>query len=554
LADYAFLVEEMRKNNYDDSKRNFRHLYIRNGSGGMNMFIAGQKEMQQMDKYTMEELGLPGVVLMENAGARVVEEILSATPKKNPRVIVLAGGGNNGGDGFVIARRMADLGLEALLCLLVNPDRLKGDAKVHFDVYINRGLPIFYFHEKSLAELRNELEEADIIVDAILGTGVNGPVREPFNEVIALVNEYAQEKLILAVDIPSGVSSDTGKVEGVAIKADKTVTFVFPKKGFFLNDGPKHVGEWKAVDISVPPKIVKDLGLDLPKLITESLVKESVPVRTAHGHKGTFGHVLVVGGSRFYVGAPVFTAKAALKSGAGLVTLAIPESIYPMAAAQNPESLFLPLPDEHGHFSKTALDDLIPQLDRFDAIAIGPGISRFTGGDEWMKKFISALDDQPLVVDADALFLLRNELDLIRKYQGPVIFTPHPGEMAALIDQTVKEVEANRIETATIFAKENGIHLLLKGHRTIIATPEGEVFINPHGHDALGKGGSGDVLTGLIASFLAQGATPTSALISSSYLHARAGEEKAKQLSNYGVTPPDLITGVCEQLNLMTKK
>jgi NAD(P)H-hydrate epimerase len=508
------------------------------------VFAAGQKEMQKMDQYTMEVLGLPGIVLMENAGAKVVEEVLINTSLKKPRVVVIAGGGNNGGDGFVIARRLYDLGLDPLLCLLVDPARIKGDAKVHFDVYINRRLPIFYLHEQTLEALRDELNRGDIIIDAILGTGVNGPVRDPFNKVISLINEFSGKKPIISVDIPSGVSSDTGKVEGCAVKADRTITFVFPKKGFFLQDGPQYVGEWKAVDISVPPSIVSNLGLKLPKLITRELGSASIPVRPMHGHKGTFGHVLVLGGSRNFVGAPIFTTKAALYSGAGLVTLAVPEGIYPMAAAQNPESLYMPLPEEDGFFAAEALNNISSELSQFDCVAVGPGMGRFPGGEEFLKSLFTALTNQSVVVDADALFLLRNNLDLVHQYQGNVIFTPHPGEMARLLNETVKDVEGNRLEIASTFAKNYQVYLLLKGHRSIIATPGGELYINPFGHDALGKGGSGDVLTGLTASFLAQGAAPLDALISASYLHARAGEEKAKTLSHYGVAPLDIIDGV----------
>lgn len=517
------------------------------------MLVAGQKEMQLMDHYTIDKLGLPGVVLMENAGIRVVEEIVASAAHVNPRVVILAGSGNNGGDGFVIARRLYDLGFDPLLCLLVPPDRIKGDAKVHFDVYRNRQLPILYLHESSLGHIESEINQADVIVDALLGTGVSGPVREPFGSVISMVNKHAGKKIIISVDIPSGINSDSGKVEGTSIKASKTITFVFPKRGFFLQDGPKFVGEWKAVDISVPPLIVEKLGLALPRVITKDLVKNSVPLRPKHGHKGTFGHVLVVGGSKFYVGAPIFSAKAALNSGAGLVTLAVPESIYPMAASQNPESLFLPLPDEEGHFSAEAIDHLSTVVHQFTSVAIGPGISRFPGGESWMKSLISLLTTQPIVVDADALYLLRDELDMIRDYQGDVFFTPHPGEMARLLNKTVKEVEEDRIGIAKTFAQNHGVYLLLKGHRSVIATPDGDVFINPHGNDALGKGGSGDVLTGMIASFLAQGATPAKALVIASYLHARAGEEKAAALSSYGVGPLDLVDGIREQLRVLTK-
>jgi NAD(P)H-hydrate epimerase len=286
-------------------------------------------------------------------------------------------------------------------------------------------------------------------------------------------------------------------------------------------------------------------------VITEQLVQASVPKRPQNGHKGTFGHALILGGSRNFVGAPIFSAKAALHSGAGLVTLAIPESLYQIAAAQNPESLFLPLSETDGHFAPKAIDELRLKLDQFDSIAIGPGMSRFFGGEKWVKSLLTSLTNQPVVVDADALYLLRNDLGMMRQYKGPVIFTPHPGEMAKLINKTVKEVEADRLVIARNFAREFNVNLLLKGHRSIIASPSGEVYINPHGHDALGKGGSGDVLTGLITSFLAQGASPMNALVSASYIHAITGEEKAKTLSNYGVTPLDLVEGIREQLNLI---
>ncbi len=519
------------------------------------MFVAGQKDMQQMDQYTIERLGLPGVVLMENAGTRIVEEIIATSKcltSKKPKVLILAGGGNNGGDGFVVARKLVDLGWEPQLWLLVPAEKITGDAKIHLTAYTNRGLKLFTF--KQIDELQHHLTQADIIIDAILGTGVKGAVREPLQQIIKMVNERKNGSTpVISVDIPSGLNSDDGKVVGEAILATKTVTFVCPKRGFFLQDGPKYIGEWKAVDISVPPSIAEDLHLKLPQLITEALIKKSIPSRAQNGHKGTFGHALIVGGSRSFVGAPIFTAKAALHSGAGLVTLAIPEGIYPMAATQYPEALFLPLPEEtNGHFSKEAIEEIIPRLQQYDTIAVGPGMSRFQDGEEWLGKLIGGLIDQPIVIDADALYLLRNNLKQIKQHKGPVIFTPHPGEMATLIGTSVKEIEENRIEIARTFAVEHQVLLLLKGHRSVIATPDGEVYINPYGHDALAKGGSGDVLTGLITSFLAQGAPPLQALLAASFLHAKAGEDQAEALSHYGVMPVDLISGVKSLLSKYT--
>jgi len=520
------------------------------------MFVAGQKEMQQMDQYTIEKIGLPGVVLMENAGSRIVEEIVATTKNlsnKKPNVLILAGGGNNGGDGFVVARKLVDLGWEPELWLLVSTEKITGDAKVHLNAYLNRGLKLYTL--KQIDEFQQHLSQSSIIVDAILGTGVMGAVRDPLNQIIKMVNEREDVSIpVISVDIPSGVNSDDGKVVGEAIKATTTVTFVLPKKGFFLQDGPRYIGEWKAVDISVPPSIAEDLQLKLPQLVTESLIKRSIPVRPQNGHKGTFGHALVVGGSRSYVGAPIFTAKAALHSGSGLVTLAIPEGIYPMAATQFPEALFFPLPEEKdGSFSKEAIEELTPRLQQYDCIAVGPGMSRFKGGEEWFVTLLQGLTNQPIVIDADALYLLRNNLKFLQHHHGPVICTPHPGEMATLIGKSVKEIEENRIEIARTFAEEYQVLLLLKGHRSIIATPDGEIYINPYGHDALGKGGSGDVLTGLITSFLAQGASPLNAVLAASFLHAKSGEEQAKALSHYGVMPVDIIAGVKNRLNDYTK-
>jgi NAD(P)H-hydrate epimerase len=250
----------------------------------------------------------------------------------------------------------------------------------------------------------------------------------------------------------------------------------------------------------------------------------------------------------------VFAAKAAFHSGAGLVTAALPDSIYHVIAPQLPEALFFPLPSENGHFSGKAADELALRLEEFDAAAIGPGMGTFPGGGRFLASLLSKLGGMPIVVDADALTLLSDQLDLIRSYPGDVISTPHPGEMARLLKTTVREIEKNRLETAKEFSRDYRLFLVLKGHRPVMATPAGDLYILPYGHDALGKGGSGDVLTGLIASFLAQGAKPLEAMVTAGYLHARAAEKQAKKLSRYGVTPLELIDGVKNLLNEMEQK
>ncbi len=503
------------------------------------MHIAGRAEMHMLDAYTMENLGLPGMVLMENAGAAVTGEIMRDFPDTETKVAVLSGGGNNGGDGFVIARRLRDFGYDVMLVLCVEEEQLKGDAELHYRAYKSRKLPVVEWTSECI-------QQADVIVDALLGTGIQGGLREPFSTIIREVNRA--KGFVYAVDIPSGVNADTGEVVDTAICADKTVTFVLPKKGFYLQHGPQYVGEIICADISVPPSLVEELELELPELIDPSIGKAALPKRPAHGHKGTFGHVLVIGGCRQYVGAPVYTAKAAFHSGAGLVTLGIPESIYPLVAAQAPESLLLPLQEEDGAISAAAFQDERIDLSLFTTIAFGPGLGRKTDGTSLLRKIMAESVEQTLVIDADGLYFARRMLEEFRGYKGNVVFTPHPGEMAHLTGLSVGEIEADRLETAKQFARKYGIYLLLKGHRPILTTPAGEQFVNPYGNDALGKGGSGDVLTGLIASFNAQGASPLDALIASSYYHATAAEQLGKERSTYGVVPSDLIDYIGEVL------
>lgn len=499
------------------------------------MYAADQKSMQTLDRYTMEQLGLPGVVLMENAGNAVVQEILKDYPR-NTCILVISGQGNNGGDGFVIARRLIDFGYKVRLCFIGKEEKLKGDALVHYQVYKNRQLPLYHYQEGE-DDIFAYIQKADVIVDAMLGTGVSGGVRPPFDKIIEAVNE--SNKDVISVDVPSGLNSNTGEVANLAIKAKKTITFAMPKIGFFVGDGPKIIGEWKVADISVPESIAETLQLSLPKLIDAETAKASLPKRAKHGHKGTFGHCLVIGGSKYYVGAPIYTAKAAFHSGIGLVTLAIPETIYSQVSGTCHESLFFPLSDVKGSIDSKALETI--DFSKYKTVVFGPGLGRECDGDAMIRILLEKLTSQTLIVDADGLYFLKNHLAQLQHYEGDIIVTPHPGEMATLTGKTVREIEANRLDVAKQFATTCGVYLLLKGHRSIIATPKGELWINPYGNDALGKGGSGDVLTGLIASLVSQQKDSLKALLCASYYHAIAAEELGEQTSNYGVTPMDII-------------
>jgi len=500
------------------------------------MYISTQQQMNQLDRYMMEELGLPGVVLMENAGFAVVQEIVEDTKGAKQSVLVLAGGGNNGGDGFVIARRLVDAQFPVRVMLAANKNQLRGDAKIHFEAYTKRNLEVAEYNPEKLAEW---LKDSEIIVDCLLGTGAQGEVRSPLKEIIKAVNEA--RKTVYAVDIPSGVNANTGEVANVAIKAFKTITFVMPKVGFFMQSGPQYVGQWKVADISVPTSAVKALSLELPVLLDEQLARAALPKRPLHGHKGTFGHCLVIGGCIHYIGAPQYTAKSAFHTGVGLVTLAIPNEIYNVVAGQCPECLLLPLSSKDGSLRGDALVDV--DFSAFKVVAFGPGIGRHTDGKRLLQTILSKCSKQTIVIDADGLYFYKQLLNEGVVYKGgDIILTPHPGEMATLTGLSVNEVEANRLQVARDFAIQHGVHVLLKGHRPIISTPKGDCWINPHGNDALGKGGSGDILTGLITSYATQGATALEAMQAASYFHARTAEILGEQQSHASITPMDIIS------------
>lgn len=511
------------------------------------MYIVGREHMQQMDKHVIEQIGLPGVVLMENVGAQVIETIIKINDSQPKPVLVLAGGGNNGGDGFVIARRLNEMGWPTELCLLVPEQKIEGDAKVHYQAYMNQGFSIWktsghmvnLIHQ--LDALQEKLESASIIVDAILGTGFKGELREPLSHVIRLVNQCRTDKRVVAVDIPSGVCSDTGKVDEVAIRADMTVTFACPKIGFYMQQGPSYIGQLIIAPISVSPTLVEKLGLNCPELITEKVAKEALPVRDQTGHKGDFGHVLVIGGSEQYIGAPLFAGRAAFESGAGLVTLAAPESIHAQISAQYSQVMFIPLEAQRGYFAISSAQYLCDVAERFSIVAVGPGLGRWQGGGEWLRTLMQEPLPRPIIIDADALYYLSNDLQLLKQQQQPVILTPHPGEMAQLAGVTVEQVETDRLGVARHFAQKWGVFLLLKGHHTIITTPQGQQWINSTGNDALSKGGSGDVLTGLIASFYAQREDPLQAMIAASYMLGRTAEYVAQKMTAYQATPWKLI-------------
>lgn len=505
------------------------------------MYIASQQNIDEVNTYTMEQLYIPEAVLMENAGAAVAQVIATTFPQKDIAINVIAGTGKNGGVGFVIARRLHDLGyINTTLYVVGDVHHVADEALLYYRAYRARALP---FELSIPPELT-----ASVIIDCLVSTTAAKGLEPAVRSAIRAINR--SDSYVFAVDIPSGLEVNTGAVPHQAVFADETITFTMPKRGFFLQQGPLHIGAWRVANISVPNELIKQFNWQLPRVITEADIAAFLPQRPQFGHKGTFGHGVVIGGARAYVGAPIYTIKAAFQSGIGLITAAMPQQLYSIIAANCPEALQLPLASIDGHLQPFALQNL--DFTAYTAIAIGPGVSRFAGGEHLLQQCLQRTN-VPLVIDADGLYYAKQLLETIKRHHAPVIMTPHPGEMAALLGETVTFVEENRFEVAQKFAVDYSVYVLLKGHRSIIATPQGQLWINPYGNDALGKGGSGDVLTGLILSLLCQGAEPAHALVVASSIHAKAGEQLGKQKSTYAVTPLQVIDAIAEQLKSYTE-
>ncbi|WLR51052.1 NAD(P)H-hydrate dehydratase [Bacillus tianshenii] len=497
------------------------------------MHVVTAHEMYQMDRLTIEQVGLPGIALMENAG-RAVSDVIERVVGKEKRIVVLIGTGNNGGDGFVIARTLKSRGFLVESWLIPPLEKLKGDALKHYHIYEQAGYRLHEYEVEGADRLNQQLIGADCIVDTMLGIGVKGRLREPYAEIIHTCNRL--DSMRIAVDIPSGVPADSEVPFEAAFRADLTVTIQYPKTSAFVFPHADYYGEVKVVDIGIPPSALTIIETER-KCWTSEDVKRTFPRRSDDSHKSTYGKGIVFAGSQAMSGAAVMTAKAAVKSGAGLLSAAVPENVQPIAASQLPEVMFHSLPSNQGGTTGEHSFDLA----QFDAVATGPGLGRTEG----VKKLIQGLLENvaaPLILDADALYHLSANLEHLQLRSHPTILTPHPGEMARLAGLSVKDVEQNRFKVARQFATENGVYLVLKGRYTIVTTPEGAQYINTTGNAALAKGGSGDVLTGIVLAFVLQQTNIQEAISNAVFLHGKAAdwliEEKHSKLD---VMATDLI-------------
>lgn len=472
------------------------------------MRIVTASEMYAIDRYTIEQVGISEDTLMENAG-QAVATILRGRLDKTARIAILAGSGNNGGDGVVVARVLKSEGYNVDLWLVPSSENMKGAAKRALHIYQHAGYEAKNYVEHSLS-----LERYDVIVDALLGIGVKGEVRSPYKEIIQAVNSI-DSLTVYAIDLPSGVPADGGEVD-VAIQADVTITIQYPKLSAYLFPTANYYGELVVVDIGIPPRALETASFR--QLWTKVDVKQTLPVRKRSSHKGTYGKALVIGGSRPMPGAITLTAKAALRSGAGLLTIAIPDDIYPVVANRIPEAMVFPCRAKTGYFAGE-ID--FASLD-IDAIAIGPGMGRTEGTKQIVRAALT--QDVPVVLDADALFFWEEYASLLKKRTKPTVITPHPGELARMLQLSIQEVEKHRFTLSKQLATDYGIYVVLKGPYTIVTTPDGKQYINATGNPALAKGGSGDVLTGIVVAFLMQHASVQAAISNAVFVHGKAAD------------------------------
>ncbi|MBI4687567.1 MAG: NAD(P)H-hydrate dehydratase [Nitrospirae bacterium] len=548
--------------------------------------VATAKEMQEIDRVTIEKYGIAGAILMERAGLAVAERINelffqesgarsqeSENPPSPPftkggqrgiKIIVLCGGGNNGGDGLVVARVLHSQGKDVIVYLSAGQEELKGDANINYNAAVKFGVRI-YPASKIFTRRLSLVTRHCIIVDALLGTGLNKEVRKPLSDIINYVNKLNYP--VISIDIPSGISSDTGQMMGCAIKAQYTVTFGLPKRGHLLYPGAGDTGNLYVEDIGFPDVLLKSDKIRA-NLIEKADAVKLMPKRPKYSHKGTYGPVLLIAGSRGKTGAAFMSAKACLRSGAGLVTIGTPETLMDIFQRRVTEEMVLPLHDKgNGTLSYKALEKILKFINKkINVLAIGPGISV----DEEISKLVCELilkSKIPMVIDADGINAIVGHRNILRKAKAPIILTPHPGEMARLLQGSnelrvtsdklkeknlLQSVEKDRINTAISFAKETETYLVLKGVPTIIASPKGEAFINSTGNPGMATAGTGDVLTGMISAFLAQGLSPKDASVLGVYMHGLTGDVAARKQGEHSLIASDIINAIPQAFKLIT--
>ncbi len=498
--------------------------------------------MRELDRRAIEDHGVPGTVLMENAGAGSFELIREEFWPPG-RVSIFCGRGNNGGDGFVIARHLLNAGVRPDVYLLAKRADVRGDAKTNLDILRKMKLEVKeVLDRKGLAEVRGKVMHSDLIVDAILGTGLNSEVKGFFREVIEFINKVSRGGPgipVFAVDIPSGLNADTGQVMGSAVDADVTATFGLAKTGQLCYPGASLVGNLKVVNISIPASLYEDVPFHA---VTEEGAAGLLRPRAEDTHKGQNGHLLILAGSSGKTGAAVMAGESALRAGAGLVTLGVPDGLLVVFEAKVLELMTEGVPDAgRSRFSAESVKRAVQLLDGKAAVALGPGTGQSDEVTAFSRKVIAACR-APMVIDADGLNAVAEDLDMLKAKKGPIILTPHPGEMSRLMNISTAEVQADRLGAALELARGRDVMVVLKGAHTVTASPDGRAYINLSGNPGMASAGMGDVLTGIISGLLSQGYDPVDAAVLGVFLHGKAGDLAAAKMGETGIIAGDLMS------------
>ncbi|RSK29015.1 NAD(P)H-hydrate dehydratase [Bacillus sp. HMF5848] len=495
--------------------------------------IVKASHMYSIDQYTVEKIGISEAMLMENAGQACARLLMRELLSYHQKVLILIGTGNNGGDGVVIGRILKSHGYEVDVMLIGNKDKLSKAAAHALHVYEQSGYEISAYRKQSLSNY-------EVIIDAMLGIGTKGLLREPYASIISHINQL-QRPLVVSIDIPSGVCADKADVT-LALKANATIVIQHYKHSCFLFPARHYYGGIYVVDIGIPPKSSESVN-DKRYVWEQSDVTQSLPIRHMNTHKGTYGKGIIVGGSPTMIGAPIMSAKAALRSGIGLLTMAMPKNIHTMLAGQVPEAMYMPYGESGPDFRDV----------RFNGLAIGPGLGRSDAAKSVVEQAL--LLDVPLVIDADGLYHICDFLDVVKQRTSPTILTPHAAEMGRLMELSVNEVEMNRFEVSRELATTLHVHVVLKGPYTIVTTPDGKQFVNTTGNPGLAKGGAGDVLTGMILAFILQGMEIQTAISNAVYIHGLASEQLiAEKFATMSILPTDVIEQLPTTIDSLLKQ
>lgn len=499
------------------------------------MKLLTPKEMRAIDEAATAEYKIPSLLLMEHAAYQVFSYIKENEDGKD--IVIVCGPGNNGGDGLALARQLKVFSnCKVKVLVLCSKEKLSEDGKVYYDICQNMGVDLFHVKEDNKEAALKDIQNASVIVDAIFGTGLSRMVEGLFYEVIDEINKVDHK--VISIDIPSGINGLTGKVQGIGVKADLTITFVRPKLGLYLYPAILYTGEVRVVNIGIPDRLIEKTKAQYFSIDKDEM-KTILPKREMRSNKGSYGKVLTIGGSLGMAGAISLTSMAAYRVGCGTVTAAVPRRIIEIMQQKLTEVMTIGLEDEDGHFSKGAECELRKVLPNYQVIAIGPGIGRSKEVLALVKEVLSS--DKSCILDADALYFVPEVLEMIKARKAVTIMTPHPGEMARIVGVTIENILDEPIRYAREFATKFNVITVLKLEKTVIAHTDGNIYINRYGNTGLAKGGSGDALTGIITGLLAQHMVPIEAAMLGVYLQTRAADLAKEKLSERSFVASDVI-------------